>query len=902
MREEIPGPLIGHRLGPYEILSLLGAGGMGEVYRARDTTLGRDVAIKILPSAFLADPERRARFEREARVLATLNHPHIGGIYGFEQRGDIHGLILELVEGETLAAALGAGPLPVREALTIARQVAEALEGAHEKGIVHRDLKPANILLTRDGVVKVLDFGLAKAGAAVSADLTQSNTVTSGGTETGVILGTAGYMSPEQARGKIVDKRADIWVFGCVLYEMLTDRRAFGGDTVPDTMVAILERQPEWEKLPSKTPASVRRLLGRCLEKDPKRRLHDIADARIEIQEALEAPATASLAEARPPPRRAKVALVTVLGLLAGGLIGGSAIHFLRRPPPARVTRFAIALPTHVELNEMIALSPNGRTLVYSGRDDAGIRLYKRELDAIESLPIRGAEGGSLPFFSPDGASVGFWAGRALKTVPLEGGAATTVHEAGSEGEGGAWLSDGTIVFASVFHGLRRISASGGEAREVTALDENRGELQHHSPVALPGGRALLLTVQLGARDTQRVDVVSLESGRRSALIQGNGPRYLPTGHLLFQRGGSLWVAALDRERLSLTGPPVAAIEGVAIALDWSPIVAVSADGSLAYATGAGDPYPPRTLVWVDRLGHEEPIEAPARAWWWPQVSPDGRRLGLHIMDPVNMDAWIYELDRGPLIRMTFDPRQDGYPLWSPDGKQIAFWSRQAGGPANLYLRSADLTGHGVRLTTSPNGQVPFAWAPDGKLLIFQEDSPGTNMDIGMVAIGAARATQPLIRGPSDEAHPAISRDGRWIAYQSNLSGRWEVYVQPFPGLAVRWQVSAQGGLSPIWHPNGSELFFRNGGAVLSVPVQPSSTTFRHGNPKVLFEGAYVPEGVESWAARSYDLSPDGLRFLMMKEQGGQERTGATQIVVVSNWVEELKRLAPGRVGRRENP
>ena len=413
--------MIGRRLGPYEIGSLLGAGGMGEVYRARDTTLGREVAIKILPSAFTADPERRARFEREARLLAALNHPHIGGIYGLEQREGIHGLVLELVEGETLAATLGAGPLPVREALAIARQVAEALEAAHEKGIVHRDLKPGNVIVTRDGVVKVLDFGLAKGGAAGSPDQTHSPTLTAGGTETGVILGTAGYMSPEQARGKTVDKRADIWAFGCVFYEMLTGRKAFAGDTVSDTLVAILDRQPAWERLPVATPAGIRRLLGRCLEKDPKRRLHDIADARIEIEESLEAPAAAPSPEAPVRRRRPSVALATLLGLIAGAVIAGLAIRFARPPAPAGVTRFAISLPTHVELNEAIALAPDGRTLVYSGRDDSGTRLYKRPLDAIESVPIRGAEDGTLPFFSPDGASVGFWAGRALKTVPLEG-------------------------------------------------------------------------------------------------------------------------------------------------------------------------------------------------------------------------------------------------------------------------------------------------------------------------------------------------------------------------------------------------------------------------------------------------------------------------------------------------
>jgi Tol biopolymer transport system component len=570
-------------------------------------------------------------------------------------------------------------------------------------------------------------------------------------------------------------------------------------------------------------------------------------------------------------------------------------IRFARPPAPAGIARFTISLPPHVDLGESIALSPDGRTLVYGGRDDSGARLYKRALDSLESVPIRGTEGASYPFFSPDGTSVGFSVERALKRVPLQGGAAITMSETGG-GDVGAWLSDDTIVFSSEFQGLKRVPASGGQARPVTTLEGKRGEVRHQNPVVLPGERAVLLTVHLGGRDSQRVDVASLASTERAPLIQGNGARFLPTGHIVFQRQESLWVAPFDLTRLTLTGQPTAVVERVGIGPDWGPIVAVGRNGSLAYATGGAEPYPPRAFIWVDRQGREEPIDAPARAWWWPQVSPDGRRLGFHIMDPVNMDAWIYELDHGPLVRMTYDPLQDGYPLWTPDGRRVVFWSRQAGGPANLYLRSADLAGRDARLTTSSNGQLPFSFARDGKLLVFQEDSPDTGMDIGVVPIQGERVPQLLIRGRSDEGRPAMSHDGRWIAYQSNLSGRWEVYVQPFPNLGGRWQVSTQGGLSPIWHPNGRELFYRSGRAVLSVPVEITGTSFRHGNPKVLFEGSYVPEDVESWSASSYALHPDGQRFLMMKEgipQGGG--AGATQIVLATHWADEIKRLVPKR-------
>jgi Tol biopolymer transport system component len=883
--------LVGQRLGPYEIVSWLGSGGMGDVYRARDTALGRDVAIKILPDLFALDAERRARFEREARLLASLNHPRIGAIYGFEQRDGAYGLVLELVEGETLAQHLRAGPVPVREALAIARQIAEALEAAHEKGIIHRDLKPANVVLSQDGAIKVLDFGLAKARLDESSqDLSHSPTITAGGTRAGVLLGTAAYMSPEQARGKVVDKRTDIWAFGCVLYELLTGSKAFAGDTVSDTLASILERAPDWSALPSTTPPTVRRLLQRCLEKDRKLRLHDIADARIEIDDALERPAEV----AGGVPRRKRVLRIVlwmVPALFGAALIAGFAIRAVTPARPAAVTRFAISPPDSVELGFGMALSPDGRTLVYSGVHTTGRRLYRRTLDALESVPIRGTDGATLPFFSPDGATVGFVVDRTIRRVPLQGGTATTVSEAGAGGGSPTWLADDTIVFGTEGRGLMRVPAAGGELRRLTTLDAERGELEHRWPVVLPRGRAIAFTIHYGGQDSQRTHAVSLDSGERVQLVQGNGARFLSSGHIVFQRGGSLWIAPFDERALKLTAPPTAAVEGVGIALDWSPKIAVATSGSLAFATG-GEPYPPRTLVWVDRLGREQTIDAPGRSWYWPQISPDGRRIGLHIMDPVNMDAWIYELDHGPLIRMTYHAHQDGFPLWSPDGKHVVFWSRQGGGPGDLYRRSADLSGSEVRLTTSREFtyMTPFAWADGGKLLVFQEDSRGdTGLDIGVIPIEGTHTPRLVIKGPSDEGRPAMSPNGRWIAYQSNLSGRWEVYVQPFPDLNGRWQVSTQGGLAPLWGPNGRELFYRNGNAVMSVGVETAGNTFRYSTPVVLFEGSYVPERTGAGDARSYDLAPDGKRFLMMKEPAPPP----TQIVVISNWVEEVKRLVP---------
>jgi serine/threonine-protein kinase len=896
IQPETTTPLVGQRLGPYEIGALLGAGGMGDVYRARDTTLGRDVAIKILPDVFTADANRRARFEREARLLATLNHPHIGAIYGFEQREGISGLVLELVEGQTLAERLRAGPLPVREALTIARQIADALDAAHEKGIVHRDLKPSNITITADGVVKVLDFGLAKASTGESArDVPLSPAVPADDTLEGLILGTAAYMSPEQARGKRVDKRTDIWAFGCVLYEMLTGRKAFSGETVSDTIAAILERDPDWSALPETTPSTLRRLLQHCLEKDPRRRLRDVGDAQGELDDHADAPVPSSR-----PARALRMALWTGSALLVGGLIVGLGIRFVPRAATNEVMRFTVTPPDNAQLAFMMALSPDGKVLVYSGSecgkgDLSAFRLYKRSLDTLESLPIRGAEGGYIPFFSPDGASVGFFGGNELKRIPLEGGVATTVlarvgHRCGA---GAVWLPDDTIVFASLSQGLMRVPASGGEARPLTAIDRERGEVEHLWPVAVPGERAVLFTVHSGARATLRIDAVSLQTGQRTPVVEGNGGHVVASGHIAFERGGSLLVAPFDSKRLKLTGPPTPVVEGVNVGSFWSPIIAVGAEGSLAYGTGA-PPLPSQqgALVWVDRTGRDQPVDLPARVWQFPYISPDGKRLGLHDHDPGNMDAWIYELDHGPLLRVTYDPFPDGSPLWSPDGTRMAFWSRRAGAQSNLYLRSADLSGSDERLTTSPNNQFPFSWADDGKLLVFHEVSPDTGRDIGMVSIEGEHRSRLIIRGPFHESSPAVSPDGHWIAYESNLSGRWEVYVQPFPELTTRWQVSTDGGESPTWRPDGRELFYRRGKAMMSVAVETTGNLFRYGNSIVLFEGSHAPQDPARFG-RSYAVAPDGQRFLMIKEEERNDHDRHASIVVIRNWAEELKRRVP---------
>jgi Tol biopolymer transport system component len=709
-----------------------------------------------------------------------------------------------------------------------------------------------------------------------------------------VVLGTAAYMSPEQARGKAVDRRTDMWAFGCVLYEMLTGRRAFAGDTTSDTIAAILDRDPDWAALPPSTPPSIRRLLRRCLEKDPNRRLRDAGDARLDLDERPESPGGPAVSPVVARRMRALPIGLAVLTIAAAGAIAAAISVMTRRADEADVIRFSIALPPAVTVVDVMALSPDDKVLVYSGIDASNRRmLYKRSLDTLESVAIRGTDGGAQPFFSPDGASIGFFDGRSVKRIPIGGGIATDVATGLNAGGAGAWLRDDTIVFESANRGLMRVPAAGGEAKQITIIDTPKGEVRHLFPAVVPGDRALLFTVYSGARDDARVEAVSLDTHQRTMLIPGSAARLLSARRIVFERGGSLWVAPFDADRLKVTGPATAVLEGVSagggLRGGWNPLLAVGARGSLAYGTPA-DPFPPRMLLWVDRAGRETPVDAPARSWWYPQISPDGRRLGLHIMDPANMDAWIYELEHGPLVRMTYDPRQDGYPLWTPDGKRVVFWSRQGGGANNLFIRSADLTGGVERLTTSPDSQRPYTWADAGKLLVFEESSPDTGSDIGVVPIDGERVPHLIIHGPSFEGRPSVSPDGRWIAYESNVTGRSEIYVQPFPGLQSRWQISTDGGTSPIWSPTGNEVFYRRQNAVLSVPVARQGDTFRYGNSTVLFEQAYVEED-EQRTGRSYAVSPDGQRFLMMRDT--ERRT--QEIVVIRNWASEIERRLASR-------
>jgi eukaryotic-like serine/threonine-protein kinase len=914
---------VGRRIGVYEIVSPLGAGGMGEVYRARDTLLGREVAIKVLSPEFTADRDRLSRFEREARVLASLNHPHIGAIYGVEAiepsttGGQVtRALVLELVEGETLGERLakrkgrrGEG-IPIAEALAIARQIAEALEAAHEKDIVHRDLKPANIKITPSGVVKVLDFGLAKPGAGwtglteqAGTDPAQSPTFTrTDDTHKGVLLGTAAYMSPEQARGEEVDKRADIWAFGCVLYEVLTGRMAFPGNTISDHIAAILEREPEWNALPAALPATVRRLLGRCLEKDPRRRLHDIADARIEIDDALVSPSAETIAVGGASSRRV---VPMVLAALAGGAVIGLVAWATMRPSPRAPvlpSRFALALPPSETLNSYgagrgLALSPDGRHLVYrsGGTMYGGSPLLIRAINELDARPLAGIVGALGPFVSPDSRWVGFFDSppgiveELLRKVPITGGPAIRLCAIQGMPLGASWGDDNTIVFATddPGTGLWQVSASGGEPTVLTKPDSAQREKDHVFPSMLPGGGGVLFTITAtGPSETSQVAVLDLKTGQRQTLIRGGSDaEYVEAGYLVYAAAGTLRAVRFDPVGLKVLSDPVPLVEQVMMTAAGAANYAVSRSGTLIYAPAESRPQ--RSLVWVDRKGREEPIKAPLRGYSTPRLSPDGTRVVVSINDQGNGDLWIWDLARERLSRLTVDPAIDRLPVWTPDGRRVIFASNPSG-IHNLYVAVADGTGTVERLTTSAPccGLLATSITPDGTRVVGYGAGRGTQQDIVVVPLANPAKEELLISTPFNEVWAEVSPDGRYLAYQSDELGRVEIYVRPFPDVGRgRWQVSRDGGTRAVWARNGRELFYMDGSTTLiAVPVQTSGSTFSAGTPAKVFDAKYVQHN----PARHYDVSGDGQRFLMLKDS-----VTPAGLVVVEHWFEELKARVP---------
>lgn len=905
MANEPDPTLVGRRIGVYQTQALLGAGGMGEVYRARDTKLGRDVAIKILPRAFTTNHERLARFEREARMLASLNHPHIGAIYGVEEAEGVRALVLELVEGDTLADRIQPGPLRVSEALTIARQIADALDAAHEKGIVHRDLKPANIKVTPDGVVKVLDFGLAKAvaGDGASSNLTQSPTVTMGGTREGIILGTAPYMSPEQARGQPVDKRTDIWAFGCVLYEMLTGHAAFPGHTISDTIAAILEREPDWQALPESLPRSVRRVLQRCLDKDAKRRLRDIGDARSDLEDALARPMPADLVQQKVT----GVTRRTAISVLAGATVGAAATGVFvmsrwRAATPRHLTRFPIPLPEGVvaeaSYNRRVAISPDGTHVAYNVGVAGQNKIYLRSLGELEPqvLPITG----NSPFFSPDGQWLGFFgnaggqAGQLCK-VGMRGGAPVTLCPTEAH-TGASWADDDTIYFVAASPGgVLRIPAAGGQSQEAAKIDFAKGERMHRHPFAVPGSHVVLFTVSTADAETfddTRIAVLDTKTWQRKILVEGGThPRYSPSGHLVYARGGNLLAVGFDPERLSVTGQPFTVLEGVLMSVNSGAAnFDISASGDLIYIPGIADKGE-RTPVWVDRNGGAEPLPLPPHSYLHPRISPDSRQLAIEIEGP-NHDFYTYDFARAVLTKMTTDG-ESHWPVWSPDGTHLAYRSGHMAAwrmwqiPADRSRAAEQLPGTGV-------SQSAESWSPDGRVIAYT----ATTLEAGshiMVASLDDHQSHSFVDIKAPAGSPKFSPDGRWLSYCSNESGKAQVYVQAFPGPGAKIQVSNDGGTDPVWKRTGGELYFRNGDKMMAVSVS-TAPTFAARRPQMLWEGRYShgmsascgPAGATS---SNYDVMADGQRFLMIKDEA-PDTAYSKQLVVVLGWGDELTRAS----------
>ena len=879
---------IGNRLGPYEIRAALGAGGMGEVYRGRDTELHRDVALKVVGERFAQDPDRIARFKREAQVLASLNHPHIGAIYGVVDFPGGRALVLELVEGPTLADRVAGGPIPLDEALAIARQIAEALAAAHELGVVHRDLKPANVKLRPDGTVKVLDFGLAKAAEAGTASGdAHSPTITSPAmTQMGVILGTAAYMSPEQAKGRPADKRSDVWAFGCVVFEMLSGKRAFAGEDVADTLALVMTQPPKWELLPLATPPSIRRLLRRCLERDRSRRLADITDARLEIDERN--------GDAAVPPRQVTGlsrwlpwAVASVALLLA--MIAVAALYSRNGPTelPA-ATRFSITAPPKTELRGSFAVSPDGRRVVLRGLSEGKVVLWVRALESVDARPLAGTDEASSPFWSPDSRFIGFFSGGKLKKIEAAGGPVQTVCDAPGDGWGGSWNADGLIVFAPrEGEGLERVSAAGGTPEPLTTLDSSRGEVSHLRPHFLPDGRHFLYLVISSQPENAGIRVGSVDSTETKLLVNTDASgAYAPPGYLLFLRDRTLMARRFDAERLAIAGEPFPVADDVDRLGPGSrfALFSVSRTGVLVYRSGSSEA---SQLAWFDRQGKPLGTVGPVANYSAPWLSPDESRVAFNGAAPQggNTDVWLMDLARGNPIRLTFDPSPDHTPVWSPDGGRILFTSERDG-HANLYQTASSGGGTDELLVTSDSRKSANDWSADGKFLLYQELNPKTGFDLWVFPLAGEQRRVPFLQTQFDERQGRFSPDGRWIAYASNETGTWQVYVRSFPVSGGKFQVSTNGGSQPQWRRDGRELFYISvDRKLMAVEVSGSGPTFDVGAPNELFVLHIQSIGLPG-PRNIYAAAKDGQRFLVTSLVGDPTASPTT---VVLNWTADLK-------------
>ena len=909
--------MIGTKIAHYEITSHLGSGGMGDVYQATDSKLGRRVAIKFLPAAFASDAERLSRFRREAQVLASLNHSNIAQIYGLEESGESRCIVMEWIDGETLHARIQRGPIPLDEGLAIARQITEALEVAHEKGIVHRDLKPGNVMLTTDGRVKVLDFGLAKAieVGSSNASLLSSPTMTRMeatvspglGTNPGLILGTAAYMSPEQARGKIVDRRTDIWAFGVVLYEMLTGQRAFPGEDLTDTLAAVVKLDPKWEALSTDVPPRVRQVLRICLHKDPRQRPHSIGDVRLALDGAFEAAPEATIVERRSP--------LTVLsvagGAIAGAVIAGAVLWlWLGSSPVSVTTRLSVMTPDSRPIvmggtpRRSLAISPDGSQMVYVGQTlDAatGRRSERLQLRALSALAVRelpGTDGARQPFFSPDGQWVGFFVSTELKKVSVAGGNPVPLVDKinGAANAFGVWSNDNTIIFGSINTGLRRVSAEGGETTTLTSPDAAQKELYHLFPSLLPSNAAVLFSIRYDDPTKSRIDAVMLDTmERRVVLENARNPVVTSSGHILFQRESAILIAPFDARRLVLAGPAIPFLDEVRNDSPDSPIptaeLSVSREGTLAYLPATNTA---RTLGFVNKEGTLTPVALPPANFSHPRVSPDGQALAFVVAQGQRSEVHVLDLQRGSTTKLTQEGRDEG-PVWRDD-RSLSFFSRRTGA-SGIYLKNID--GREQLLLPIPEGATTvrnLSWSKDGTKLAYTLQK-GFEHDIWVLTMDEKPTAQAFLNSPASEWTPRFSPDGNWLAYISNESGRSEVYLRKYPE-GERLPVSSAGATAAVWSRDGRQVFFTGLDAdsrkMMAVSVTPAGDTLRLGKPTPLFElrRRSSTGEIEQYAdggnsGAMYDVLLDG-RFVMVR---GADSEGTREIVLVQNWFEELRRL-----------
>jgi eukaryotic-like serine/threonine-protein kinase len=884
----------GHRLGSYEVLELIGAGGMGEVYRARDTRLHRDVALKVLPDARRLDSEALQRFEREARLLASLNHPNIATLHGLETADGVQALVMELVDGETLEDRLVRATgrsLPLGEALHVAKQMADALDAAHERGVVHRDLKPANVKIRSDGTVKVLDFGIAKVFDVQAAG--------SGGATLGVtvmqaaIVGTPSYMSPEQASGGTIDRRADIWAFGCVLYEMLAGERAFEGDTASSTLARVLEREPDWSKLPASVPRGLRVLLQQCLEKNPRKRRRDCGDVKLDLEQVLAEP---QLEAARASPRAriwqltaAVLALATV-GLLAlqgyprGTPLAPPAVRFAVSAPPGGT--FATSLFSGSGAPVGGNLSPDGRRLAFTARDAGGIiQLYVRELDSLDARALPGTQDAALPFWSPDSDAIAFFTSGELKRIDVDGDDPPQTLCSVARGQGGAWSPSGTIVFAANLRsGLRRVSATGGECDELIQLAS--GELAHRFPHFLADGEHFIYHVNAAQPAEAGIFIAALGAPVGRRLLAADSAVFAPPQHVLFVRQGTLFAQRFDATVLGLVGEPTPLAQDVS-AEGSAPAFSASGTGALSYRTGPADS-DEQQLAWFDRTGTRLSIVGSPRTYRGVDLSPDGTRIAAHDHRGNGGDIWIVEPE-GTTTRVTFDEAQDNSsPIWSPDGKRVAFGSLQ-NGQWGLYAAASNGESRAELLFESATPKIPASWAPDGGHLAYWQYEGGGHQWLLPAPGSGAQPFRMFDATSGYDGHSQVSPNGRWVAYMANHTGRPEIYVRPFPTGEGARQVSANGGVTPRWRRDGKELYFMTSyehGTMMAVPIETEGTTLSSGVPEALFgvDMAIVPHSTLTPNFHTYAVTPDGQRFVMPLPVSRLHAGGGTPITVVLNW------------------